>query len=228
MYKVSGWEFNEKVSEVFDEHVNQSVPLYTEIQNVVASLSDFFINSEYPIYDLGCSTGETISKINMRHYDKDLRFIGIDESASMLNKAKEKTHLVKNVTFINSKIENFVFKERANLIIAILTLQFLPIEARKKVISNIYNALNEGGALLLVEKTYPANVQCNDIFTQIYHDFKEKRGLTASEIREKDKSLRSKLTPLPLDKNIKILREQGFETDVFFKYLNFAGIICLK
>lgn len=228
MYKVSGWQFDDSVTDIFDDHVNQSVPLYGDIQNIVANISDFFIDTNCPIYDLGCSTGETISKINLRHFDKNLKFIGIDESLSMLNKAKEKTYLVKNINLVNSKIEDYTFKEKTNLIISILTLHFLPVGERKKVISNIYNALNEGGAFLLVEKTYPQNVQCNDIFTQLYHDFKETKGLTALEIRDKDKSLRSKLIPLSLDENIKILQDQGFKTDIFFKYLNFAGIICLK
>lgn len=228
MYNVSGWQFDQEVTNIFDEHVRQSVPLYRQLQDIVTNLSDFFINTDYPIYDLGCSTGETISKINSRHFNKKLKFIGIDESQSMILKAKEKTQFIDNVDFINTKIEDYIFEKKSNLILSILTLQFCPINRRQDVLLDIYNTLNKGGALILVEKAYPENVESHDIFTQLYHDLKEENGLTPLEIREKDKSLRSRLTPLTLEENIKNLNEIGFKTDVFFKYLNFTGIICFK
>ena len=57
------WVFNKKVAKNFDKHVNQSIPDYSDLQNYIASLSEWFLKDGAVIYDLGCSTGETIKRI---------------------------------------------------------------------------------------------------------------------------------------------------------------------
>ena len=57
------WKFTKNVSREFDQHVNQSIPEYLEMQNYIASLSQFFIKDDQIIYDLGCSTGQTAKNI---------------------------------------------------------------------------------------------------------------------------------------------------------------------
>ena len=36
------WVFNKKVAKNFDKHVNQSIPDYSDLQNYIASLSEWF------------------------------------------------------------------------------------------------------------------------------------------------------------------------------------------
>ncbi|WCK57709.1 methyltransferase domain-containing protein (plasmid) [Aneurinibacillus sp. Ricciae_BoGa-3] len=229
MKRIASWAFDKNVSDVFDTHVRQSVPLYDALQEVVLHLSDFFIKQNDVIYDLGCATGETIHKISHRHFDKNLRFIGIDESQAMLQKANEKNLILNNVEFIQHAIENYVFEHKSNFILSILTIQFLPIHERESVLRNVYQTLNKGGAFLFVEKTFPFETQTHDIFTKIYHDYKEEHGLSTQEIREKDKSLRGVMQSLSVQENVEILRHTGFEkVDIFFKYLNFTGFLAIK
>ena len=57
------WRFNNTVAKKFDKHVNQSIPFYKEIQTYVTEISDWFIKDDNLIYDLGCSTGQTIEKL---------------------------------------------------------------------------------------------------------------------------------------------------------------------
>ena len=228
MDKFCDWNFGADITKIFEQHVRQSVPQYETIQELVSQMSDFFIDEKYPVIDIGCSTGETISKINLRHKDKNINYIGIDESTDMIEQAKKKLLYMSNITLINSSIQNYEFKTKSNLILAILVLQFCPEKDRTDILNRIYENLNKGGAFILVEKTYPQNIKSQDIFTQIYHDFKESKGLTSEEIRSKDKSLRSQLNPMEIDEYLKILKDCGFKTDIFFKHLNFTGIICIK
>ncbi|PLS19779.1 Strongly to SAM-dependent methyltransferase YecO [Bacillus sp. M6-12] len=229
MYPLSQWSFNQEVSHVFDNHVRQSVPLYDSMQQVITQLSDFFVQPNTVIYDLGCATGETIFHINQRHKEKKATFIGIDDSESMLQKAIEKNHDHEHIHFVHQSIENYTFEQKSNLILSVLTIQFIPIEKREMVIRNIYNALNKGGAFLFVEKCYAEQSKIQDIFTQLYHDEKEIHGLTPQEIREKDKSLRGVLNSMTAVENNQLLQSSGFSTvEVFFKYLNFTGFLAIK
>ena len=62
------WSFNEKVSKVFDSHVNQSIPLYDEFHKQMSKIAEFYCKDDSLIYDLGCSTGnfiKEISKVNV-------------------------------------------------------------------------------------------------------------------------------------------------------------------
>lgn len=228
-YPLSRWSFNQEVSEVFDNHVRQSVPLYDYMQHIVTQMSDFFVQNNTVIYDIGCATGETIYQIHQRHKEKNTTFIGIDESESMLQKAMKKNENSERIHFIQQSIENYAFEYKSNLILSILTIQFIPIEKRERLIRNIYNALNKGGAFLFIEKSYPEHSKIQDMFTQIYHDDKESHGLSAIDIRNKDKSLRGVLNPLTNSENIHLLRDCGFTTvEIFFKYLHFTGYIAIK
>lgn len=224
---LSGWTFKGEISEVFDQHVRQSVPGYVDIQNLVSNIADFFLD-ENPIYDLGCATGETIININNRHVDKKIHFIGIDSSEDMVEQAKVKTNHMNNVLFENRDLTNYEFNHKSNLILSILTLQFCPQEERKKIINKIYETLNTGGAFILVEKNYASSSIHQDLFTQIYHDFKQVNTLSTEEIRDKDKALRSKLVPKSMKNNLELLNQVGFTTDIFYKNLNFTGYLAIK
>ena len=58
------WKFDNNVALNFDEHVSQSIPHYKDIQKYVCSLSEWFLKENSTIYDLGCSTGETIKMLS--------------------------------------------------------------------------------------------------------------------------------------------------------------------
>lgn len=231
IYQHNKWEFNKEVSDVFDKHVRQSIPMYEEFQKSVIKLSEFFIKNGDCVYDLGCATGETTYLLNQKNdktCKKNIRFVLIDNSQSMINKARQKCSQYNNIEYIVDNIENVKFS-KTNFVISLFTLQFLDQESRFNVIKNIYNGLNKGGALILAEKSYSNNIVINDYFTQMYHDFKEDNDLTPIEIREKDKSLRSVLVPLTINENIEMLNESGFnKVDIFMKALNFTGFIAIK
>ena len=57
------WRFNDKVAQHFDKHVNQSIPHYKDLQLYISALAEWFIKDGSIVYDLGCSTGESIKNI---------------------------------------------------------------------------------------------------------------------------------------------------------------------
>jgi len=66
IYAINNWNFNKEVSEEFDLHVRQSIPLYNEFQKLTVKIAEFFIRNNDIIYDLGCATGETAYLINKK------------------------------------------------------------------------------------------------------------------------------------------------------------------
>ena len=57
------WKFDKEVVLEFDNHVRQSVPMYDEIQNMIAELSVWFLQNDTSYYDIGSSTGHTAQLI---------------------------------------------------------------------------------------------------------------------------------------------------------------------
>ena len=62
----SSWTF-EGISNVFDQHIEKSVPMYKESHELITGLTDYFVQKGSKIVDLGSSTGSLIKKISERH-----------------------------------------------------------------------------------------------------------------------------------------------------------------
>ncbi|AJD93624.1 hypothetical protein JMA_43070 (plasmid) [Jeotgalibacillus malaysiensis] len=223
------WKFDEKIAPVFDAHVQQSVPGYARIQESVASMTDFFCESGSVVLDLGCSTGETLVRIKSMGVDKKILCMGVDESPDMIQQAIKKTKGDSDYRFYQDRLEAFEFPSDVSVITSILTMQFVKQRYRLDVLKKIYQSLEPGGAFFFVEKTFAERALVQDLFTQVYHDFKESQGLSKEEIRLKDKSLRGVMLPRTVKENEYLLKEAGFEhVEMFFKDLHFTGWIAIK
>jgi len=223
------WKFNQQVVDQFDDHVKRSVPLYSEIQDMVIEMSEWFIRDGSTVYDIGSSTGETISRLLKKHSrKKNIRFIGIDNSPAMIEASKKKCP-AENAQFLLQDITSINKFSNADFVVSLYTLQFLPLHQRKQILQKIYTDLSEGGALILVEKIRAEHAFLEDIWRELNWDFKRKQGLSDDMVLQKSRSLRGVLIPLTLTQNKELLKQVGFsEIDVFFKRYNFAGLIAVK
>ena len=231
------WRFNDNVAENFDKHVNQSIPHYKDIQQYVTSLSEWFIKDNTLIYDLGCSTGETIKNICKLKVSTNFKIIGYDNSKKMISLAKKKLNLkktsIKNGRIhINLKsldvlrIKKF---KKSNLFISILLFPFLNLLERKKLLKSIYKSLSSGGGFIFVEKIRSKNSHFEDILNQMYFDFKLRQKLTEKQILNKSKSLRSSMYLFDQNTTQNLLKECKFKNfEVFYKCFNFIGYIAIK
>jgi len=223
-----GWEFTAEVAEHFDSHVRKSIPLYEEIQDMTVNLSEWFIHNGSTVYDIGASTGETINLLRKKHASKqNVNFIGIDNSEKMVRQAYKKVS-ADNVRFLCRDMVNAKF-DNADLIISLFTLQFLGITERKKVLRRLFRSLRDGGALIMGEKVLAEEGRFDEMWVELYWDFKRAQGLSDDQILHKARSIRGVLRPITLTEHIKMLRATGFNSiDVFLKWCNFAGLIAIK
>lgn len=226
---IGDFKFDEKVVKVFDDMVNRSVPYYSEIQRMTVELATDFAKPGTNLYDIGCSTGTTFSLFD-KAVDPAVNFVGFDNSAEMLEKAREKlSNSNRNIDLRLADLNKGIKISNASVITMILTLQFVRPLYREDIIQEIYNGLNKGGALILVEKVTSEDTIFNRLFIKHYYEYKARMGYSELEIKQKREALENVLIPYRMDENFDLLRKVGFkDIEVFFRWYNFCAIIALK
>ena len=226
------WEFDEDVTQCFDNMLSRSIPDYENMRKLVFEIGSRFIKYGFAITDIGCSNGNAIEPFIKKFGDSNRYFL-YDVSDPMLTVAREKFREkidARIVTVENYDIKQGLPKNRINgLILSILTLQFVPIEYRQKIVKSVYDNLPLGGAFILVEKVLGNTAEIDDLLVSEYYKMKESNAYTQEQIQSKRKSLEGVLVPITAKWNESLLRDAGFtQIDCFWRDLNFAGWIAIK
>ncbi len=230
--KVGDFAFDAKVASVFDDMVSRSVPFYHEMQRMIVELAQEFATDGSRIYDIGCSTGTTIQLLDSYLANKQVEFVGIDNSKEMLKEAKRKSDemgLTHEYHFKCQDIHKQLSMQNASVVTLILTLQFARPLYREKIMRRIFEGLNPNGCLLMVEKITSEDTLFNRLFIERYYDYKRRNGYTETEISKKREALENVLIPYRLEENETLLKMAGFRhVEVFFRWYNFCGILAVK
>ena len=226
---LSSWTFNKDAAKNFDVHVKKSVPGYEIGHEIICKYIDYFINlPPNIIYDLGCSTGNLLNKIKLRHPKKNTKLIGIDNQEEMLNLARKNCANDNNLEFLYSDLCEFKFKN-CSCIISYYTVQFISPAFRQIIINKIYDSLSWGGAFFLFEKTRGSDARFQDINSHVYNEYKLLMGYNCNEIMSKTRSLTGILEPFSDQANIDMLRRAGFkDIEYIFANICFKGWLCIK
>ncbi|SEJ12070.1 tRNA (cmo5U34)-methyltransferase [Dyadobacter sp. SG02] len=229
--KVSDFKFGTTVVNVFDDMVSRSVPYYNEMQRMLAEIAADHVKEGTFVYDLGCSTGTTLIGLDQL-IPSDIRFIGIDESQEMLDKCDVKLKeagFVRPYDLVAGDLHQQLPITNGSVVILCLTLQFVRPLYRERLLRNIYEGLNPGGVLLLVEKVLAESSIFNRDFIKYYYNYKRRNHYSELEISQKREALENVLIPYKLSENMLLLKEAGFaDCEIFFKWYNFSGMIAHK
>lgn len=225
------FQFDGKVAGVFDDMVSRSVPFYDEIQRMTCELSADFAMPDTAVVDLGCSTGTTLLRLDPM-LDPAVAMVGIDNSQPMLDQAQTKLADVikrRKVALQLADIEAIPPIENASVVLMVLTLQFVRPLHREKIARKMYDGLNRGGVLIIVEKLLSADSTLNRLFIEHYYDYKRQQGYSDVEITQKREALENVLIPYRMEENVDLLKGAGFtHVEDFFRWYNFSGIIAVK
>lgn len=229
--KPSDFKFSSKVAVVFDDMVNRSVPFYEEMQRMIGELAADHYTDDSSIYDLGCSTGTTLLQMDQT-VPANVHFVGIDDSPDMLEKCRQKLIALdrqRPFDLVVADLNHHVPIFNASVAVLCLTLQFVRPVNREKLLKQVCDGLNPGGALILVEKVLAEDSRFNRDFIKYYYDLKRRNNYSELEIAQKREALENVLIPYKLSENITLLRDAGFQhCEVFFKWYNFTGIVAIK
>lgn len=228
----SPFEFNEQVVEVFDDMLERSVPLYRQALFRQAQLTRYFYRTGTLIYDLGCSNGNFGLTLLKEMGARPFTMVAIDSSAPMLETFRErlrKEDAEGLIDLVHGDITDVTFDKPASVVVINLTLQFLPLSERTRLLQKVYEALVPGGVLLLSEKVVHTDPGLDRLQQEFYYRFKAECGYSQLEISQKREALENVLIPEPLEAHLNRLKDCGFPAvDVWLKWFNFASLVVRK
>ena len=231
--KVDDFTFDSKTAAVFDDMVSRSVPFYSEFQRMIGEIAQNFYVPGTNIYDLGCSTGNTIINV-ANSLNKPAKFIGCDNAKPMLEKAEAKINNSKFAYDHTFDFKQLDFNEsfelnNVSVVVMCLTMQFVRPMNRGKVINIISNSLISEGVFIMVEKVVCSSSVLNRMFIDFYLSFKKRKGYSELEIAQKREALENVLIPYRLEENTKLISDAGFQNiEIFFKWYNWVGLFAFK
>ena len=220
------WEFNQEVTEIFENMLKRSIPQYDVMRQSVVNIALRFIKKGGKLLDLGSSKGDSVCElIELLPID----FILTETSQPMLEHLKNRFKREKNVYVEELDLRHQFPIAEYCVVQSILTLQFIPIEYRQQIITDIYKNLSVGGVFIFVEKLLGNTADLNRLMVDEYYDMKEKKGYTQAEIDRKRLQLEGILVPVTAKWNEELLIMAGFrQIDCFWRWMNFAGWIAIK
>ena len=233
--RIEDFAFDERVAKVFDNMVSRSVPFYNEIQRIQSDLiMDFLPEEGGLVCDLGCSTGTTLEYLTQHQKcPESTRFIGYDNSESMLDKARDKLKAqiaASKVSLITADLSDLPQLPACNIVILNWTLQFVRPMGREYLLKTVYQALKPGGIVLLSEKILVNDPVLNRLYIDHYLQFKvSQSSYTDIENQRKREALENVLIPYRLDENYELLQRAGFgRIGTYFQWFNFVCLIAVK
>ena len=215
--------FNDEVAEVFEDMIDRSVPGYKTSLKLISLFSKQYYKDNTNCYDVGCSLGA--SSLSILRGAKSAKVIAIDNSEAMINAcidghkeliSQDKILFVKE-NVCDAKLEN------ASIIVINYVVQFLAIHERDKLIKKAYDALVQGGVLIISEKIHFKNpYEANRLF-KLHHQFKLANGYSELEIASKRDSLEGVLlTETQEDHTQRAIRAGFTRVEKVLSNLNFV------
>ena len=223
------WEFDESVTDIFDDMLARSIPQYEVMRKAVTDIACSYLKTGGHLLDLGCSRGDQIDRI-AAICGKDCYYHGIECSEPMIIASQKRFKDQKNIELYNIDLrKDWVDIQNCNVILSVLTLQFIPIEYRLQVLQRCYDSLSPGGVIILVEKVIGNSANLDSLMTENYYNLKHKNGYSIYEIERKRLSLEGVLVPVTAKWNEELLRNCGFKfVDCFWRWFNFMGLVAVK
>lgn len=219
------WVFDKAVTDVFDDMLERSIPDYAGMRRTTTELAVRFAQPKTALVDLGCSRGAAIKPI-FQELENSLSYFGIEVSEPMRQAAILE---LPYATILDTDLRHDYPPVRASVTLAVLTLQFIPIEYRQDIIQRVYDSTTKGGAFLLVEKVLGGDSFSNQLLIDTYLARKGENGYTAEQIARKRESLEGVLVPVTADWNAEMLRTAGFShVECYWRHLNFGAWIGIK
>ena len=198
---------------------------------MIGEIAADFARPQTNLFDLGCATGTSLVELDPM-IDPAVRFVGVDSSREMLDKAHQKLDRCpsgREFNFEVADLHHTQVVDNASVVVMNLTLQFIRPLYRERVIRNVYQGLNEQGCLILVEKLTLGDSLFNRLFIRYYYNLKKRQGYSESEIAHKREALENVLIPYRPEENHELLTAAGFRhVEEFFRWYNFSGLIAVK
>ncbi len=229
--QVESFRFDQNVAEVFPDMIQRSVPGYNTIVDTIGQLCARYAQAQSHIYDLGCSLGAVSLAASKYVTAEKCQIIGVDNSDAMVERCQRHVQAFKSATPIQVVCDDLqnIDITNASCVVMNFTLQFIPPDQRKDIISKIYQGLNPGGILVLSEKLKHPSSQGNELLIDLHHEFKRRNGYSELEISQKRTALEDVMLTDTFEQHQSRLTQAGFSNIVqWFTCFNFSSFVAIK
>lgn len=234
--ETGGWKFDDAVTAAFDDMLQKSIPQYDVMRRAVTDAACWFLDRYRDqtgtfgrVVDLGTSRGSALAPI-IERMRKEARYQGFEISEPMLRVARERFAESREVTISQWDLrDGYPQHEPAAAIISTLTLQFVPIEYRQRLLRGVWKHLVPGGAFIWTEKVLGATADLDALQVDLYYGLKRENGYSQEAIDRKRLSLEGVLVPLTAKFNEELLSSAGFQqVDCVWSWMNFRTWVAIK
>jgi tRNA (cmo5U34)-methyltransferase len=189
------WTFksNEVVDE-FDAHVREQLPWYELVTESIVYIARNYLPKEGLIYDIGASTGNMAKALEELVEERNAVLYAVEESPEMCSIFK-KNHPDK---FLIEMDATNLHYEKFDVAIVMLTAMFFPVARQTDFFNNLFNKLNEGGAIIVVDKSCDEDGYFATVMKRLTLYWKLKNGATPENIIKKELSLSGIQRPIKM------------------------------
>ncbi len=211
------WTFeNKEVAKNFDNHVREQLPWYDLATSTIRHLVRHYAPNDGLVYDLGASTGNIGNQIKDVLKHRNCKLVAIEKSKEM-----SELYQCDYGDLIIQDITDYQFKKH-DISILFLTMMFISPKDRSKLLSNIYDNLNEGGLLIIFDKQENHGGYIGLVDYRLTLEAKTHSTDNYKDLIEKELSLAGVQIPM------KFKTIEKYNPYLFFKFSDFVGYMIEK
>jgi SAM-dependent methyltransferase len=208
--KIPNWTFDKDIALRFQQEAQQHIPDYRRVIDLCLDIANATVKKTDSIIDVGSALGYTLEKFISAGF---VNTIGVEKSLDMIDQSWNPAKVICSDTFP---------KQQFQLVLLNWTLHF--VKNKSSYLDDIYQNLNNGGALILTDKT----TQSPEI-KKLYYRFKLDNGVTQDYIELKEQQLIGVMHTVPVEWYIEQLKNIGFRSiEIINANLGFVSIYCVK
>jgi len=182
---MKSWTFESReVANKFDKHVREQLPWYDMITDAVVYITRNYLTEGNRVVDIGASTGNLSRKLLPLANERKGRVLAIEKSLQMCNNMVG----MEEIGVMNADITDIDIPE-AQVYILFLTMMFIPVDKRQRLLDAIQDKAKVGGCLIIVDKICDHGGYFSTVMKRLTWHWKIQQGAEAEDIINKEMSL---------------------------------------
>jgi tRNA (cmo5U34)-methyltransferase len=217
----NSWTFEDQdIVDKFDSHVREQLPWYDMVTDAVIYIIRNYLAHRKVVVDIGASTGNLMEKLIPLLGERHSTGIAIDRSESMCVVMDDK-FAKENIVEVDYRDVAKEDVPDAQIYILFLTLMFVPVNARKNLMSRLIDQCEVGGCIIVVDKVADHSGYFGTVLKRLTMHFKLLQGAKPEDVLAKEMCLAG--VQIPIDPEI-----LGNKARLFFRMGEFAGWVIEK
>ena len=213
---MKSWTFETtEIASTFDDHVREQLPWYDMVTDAVCYIVRNYLTDDNTVVDVGASTGNLINKLMPLLLERKAYAVALEKSPTMVDVLKKRFENHHNVSILQEDVRSSG-TEQAQVFVVFLTMMFIPVHERQRVIDRLRANLLKGGVLVVVDKVCDHGGYFATVLKRLGMHWKIQQGAELGEVTTKEMSLAG--VQIPFDPSM-----LGSDAKQFFRMGEFAG-----